>query len=274
MRGKVRGERCDIGHSGGGVAAPPPARNTIAPMCGRFSLIASPEEARALFGYLDEEWFPPRYNIAPTQPVAAVFWAQGRRRMRLMRWGLVPGWVKEPRKFALLINARAEELAEKPSFKNAFRHRRCLVPASGFYEWQRLSEKRKQPYFLRPKEGGLFAFAGLWETWLGADGSEIDTLAIVTTEASEDIAGIHHRVPVVVAPEDHDRWLKTGEYTPAEAGELLARPKPGFFEPVAVADLVNAVKNEGPDLVKPAPPAEPEPPLDDLPLFGGMQRRA
>src|SRR5690349_10416720 len=112
-------------------------------MCGRFSLLATPEEARALFGYLDEDWFPPRFNIAPTQPVATVFEARGRRRMRLMRWGLVPAWVKEPRKFSLLINARAEELAEKPSFKNAFRYRRCLIPASGFYEWRKDGGKRK-----------------------------------------------------------------------------------------------------------------------------------
>ena len=222
-------------------------------MCGRYVLTATPEELQALFGYLDGETFPPRYNIAPTQPIAIVRHDRGARRFALVRWGLVPAWVKDPRAFALLINARAEGIADKPAFRGAFQYRRCLVPASGFYEWRRGRDKVRQPHLIRPRRGGAIAFAGLWESWLGADGSEIDTACIVTTAANQTIAPIHDRMPVVIAPEDFDRWLDSRAYPPESVADLL-RPSPNdLFATMAVSTRVNAARNDDPGLVEPLP---------------------
>src|SRR5712672_2474102 len=134
-------------------------------MCGRFVITSPPEALRQIFGYLEQPNFPPRYNIAPTQPVPVVILENGGRHFALARWGLIPSWVKDPRKFALLINARAEGIAEKPSFRAAIRRRRCLIPADGFYEWRR-EGKLKRPYFIRARGGEPMAFAGIWETWI------------------------------------------------------------------------------------------------------------
>ena len=147
-------------------------------MCGRFVITSAPEALRQLFGYLEQPNFPPRYNIAPTQPIPVVMSENGRH-FRLMRWGLWPAWVKDPRKFTLLINARAESVKEKPAFKNAIRRRRCLIPADGYYEWQSLSGG-KQPYFIYRRDGRPIGFAGIAETWVGPNGEEVDTVAIVT----------------------------------------------------------------------------------------------
>ena len=136
----------------------------------------------ALFRYLEQPNFPPRYNVAPTQPVPIVRMVEGRREFALVRWGLIPAWVKDPRAFSLIINARGESVLDKPAFKNAMKYRRCLVPADGFFEWKREGE-RKQPYFVRRKGGGPMAFAGLWESWMGPNGEEQETAAIVTTTA-------------------------------------------------------------------------------------------
>lgn len=148
-------------------------------MCGRFALTDDEAALMAFLGFVDGGPFPPRYNIAPTQPIAIVRHQHGARRFALVRWGLVPSWVENPKQFSLLINARAEGIIEKPSFKNATRYRRCLVPASGFYEWRRRGGE-KQPYWVRPRSGGPIAFAGLWETWSDRDGGEIDSACIVT----------------------------------------------------------------------------------------------
>jgi putative SOS response-associated peptidase YedK len=224
-------------------------------MCGRFALIGSPEEARALFGYIDEDWFPPRYNIAPTQPIAVVTEERGRRRLKLMRWGLVPSWVKEPKSFSVLFNARREGIAERPAFKAAIRYRRCLVPASGFYEWQRVDGRKKQPYWVPPAKGGLIAFAGVFETWLGADGSEIDSASIITAPAGPDTASIHDRVPVVIEPEDFERWL--GRLPPDAVEDLMATPPQGTLRPMPVGEGVNAARNDGPELIEPVAAARP-----------------
>jgi len=230
-------------------------------MCGRFLLNATPEELQALFGYLDGEPFPPRYNIAPTQPIAIVREDRGARRYALVRWGLVPPWVKDPREFGLLINARSESAAVNGAFKGALQYRRCLVPASGFYEWQkREGSGRKQPYVLRPHGGGVLAFAGLWETWLGADGSEIDSGCILTTAANATVAPIHDRMPVVIAPQDFDRWLKPGE----DVAPLLRPPPDDLLEAVAIGERVNAVANDDSRLIEPVKPPRPE---SGLPLF-------
>jgi len=220
-------------------------------MCGRYALTATPEEVQALFGYLDGEDFPPRYNIAPTQPVAIVRLDRNTRCFALVRWGLVPSWVKDPKAFALLFNARAESASEKPAFRAAMRYRRCLFPASGFYEWRRGPGKTKQPYWVRPLGGGLIAFAGLWETWSDRDGGEIDTACILTTDANAAIAPIHHRMPVVIAPEDYDRWLDVRGYSPEAVADLL-RPAPvDLFEAIPVGSRVNKAENDDPSIQEP-----------------------
>lgn len=215
-------------------------------MCGRFALTATSEEVQALFGYVDGEDFPPRYNIAPTQPVAIVRLVRGARRFALARWGLVPSWVNDPRRFALLFNARAEGAADKPAFRAALRYRRCLFPASGFYEWRRGPGRTRQPYWVRPRGGGLVAFAGLWETWSDRDGGEIDTACILTTGSNATVAPIHDRMPVVVAPADFDRWLDVREYPPAAAAELLRSAPADLFEAIPVGPRVNKTDNDDP----------------------------
>jgi putative SOS response-associated peptidase YedK len=216
-------------------------------MCGRFALTQTAAEVEAEFGYLDSEPFPPRYNIAPTQPIAVVRQMHHARRFALVRWGLVPAWVEDPKRFSLLINARTEGIADKPAFKNAMRYRRCLVPASGFYEWRRQG-KAKQPFWVRPKRGGPIAFAGLWETWSDRDGGEIDSACIVTTSANATIAPIHARMPVVIAPGDFELWL-TGETEDATA--LLKPANDDVLEAFPVSDRVNKADADDPGLLLP-----------------------
>jgi putative SOS response-associated peptidase YedK len=175
-------------------------------MCGRFVITSPPEALRQIFGYIEQPNFPPRHNIAPTQPVPVVIIENGARHFRLMRWGLVPSWVKDPRKITLLINARSEGITDKPAFKNAIRRRRCLIPADGYYEWRPVGG-RKQPYFIYRRDGEPFGLAAIAESWMGPNGEELDTVAIVTAAASEDLAVLHHRVPVTLTPVDFARWL-------------------------------------------------------------------
>ena len=175
-------------------------------MCSRYSLTSPPEAVRSYFGTVNLEVFPPRYNIAPTQPVVIIRnSARGERVSMLVRWGLIPSWVKEPASFTTLINARAETAIEKPSFRSSMRHRRCLVPTDGFYEWT--GEKgAKQPHLIRPRGGGLMAMAGIYEHWLGADGSEIETMAILTVGANRTMRPIHDRMPAILPPEAFEIW--------------------------------------------------------------------
>jgi putative SOS response-associated peptidase YedK len=167
-------------------------------MCGRYVITSPPGAVRVLFGYPEQPNFPPRYNVAPTQRIPLVRLADGKRAFALARWGLLPGWVKDPKTFSLLVNARGESVLDKPAFRNAMRRRRCLIPADGFYEWRAGAPKR--PYFVRAKSGGPIAFAGLWETWTGPNGEEVDTAAIVTTRANRVLAAVHDRMPVIVPP--------------------------------------------------------------------------
>ncbi len=167
-----------------------------------------------------------------------------------MRWGLLPAWVKDPRRFTLLINARSETLLEKPAFKNAFKRRRCLVPADGYYEWH-TSDNRKRPYFIHRRDGAPIGFAGLAETWMGPNGEELDTVAIVTTAASADLAALHHRVPVTIAPGDFDRWLNCRDDDVEAAMGLLAAPAEGEFAWHEVSIRVNYVANDDAQLVLP-----------------------
>ena len=216
-------------------------------MCGRFALTDAPEEVAALFGYLDAEPFPPRYNIAPTQPIAIVREEHHARRFALARWGLVPSWVEDPKRFSLLINARTEGILDKPAFGAAMKYRRCLVPASGFYEWRRQG-KSKQPFWVKPERGGVIAFAGLWETWSDREGGEIDSACIVTTSANATVAPIHARMPVVIAPENFDLWL-TAE---ADEANTLLKPAPDdLFKAIPVSDRVNKADADDPGLIEP-----------------------
>ena len=231
-------------------------------MCGRFSLTASPEDVAALFELGEIDDFPPRYNIAPTQPVMMIAnQASGKIGASLVRWGLVPSWVKDPGDFTLLINARSETAAEKPSFRSAMRHRRTLIPASGFYEWHRPDDKSlpKQAYWIRPKareDGtpGIVCFGGLMETWSGANGSEIDSGCILTTSANDQIGKIHDRMPVVIKPEDFERWLDCRNYEPRDMIDLMHPIENGYFEAIPVGDKVNKVANSGADVQEPMDP--------------------
>ncbi len=219
-------------------------------MCGRFVITSPPEALRRIFGYSEQPNFPPRFNIAPTQPIPVVIIENGNRHFRLMRWGLLPGWVKDPRKFALLINARAETVKEKPAFKNAIKRRRCLIPADGYYEWQ-ASGQRKRPCFIHRRDGGPIGLAGLAETWIGPNGEELDTVAILTAPASADLAVLHHRVPVTIAPDDFERWLDCGAYDVDAVMSLLMGPDEGEFVWHEVSTRVNRVANDDAQLILP-----------------------
>lgn len=225
-------------------------------MCGRYSLTAAPEELVKLFELSHIDPFPPRYNIAPTQPILMVTVGPTNTIIApLVRWGLVPAWVKDPGEFSLLVNARSETAAEKPSFKNAMRHRRTLIPASGFYEWFRPANAKgnigKQAYWIRPKNGGIVCFGGLVETWAGADGSEIDSGCILTTNANQVISPIHHRMPVIIQPKDFERWLDCKNSEPRDVVDLMQPAPEDYFEAIAVSDMVNKVSNANPNVQKP-----------------------
>jgi putative SOS response-associated peptidase YedK len=231
-------------------------------MCGRYAITTAPEAIRALFGYPEQPNFPARYNIAPTQPVPIVRLAEGRRSFALVRWGLIPAWVKDPRAFTLLINARGESVIDKPAFRYAMRRRRCLFPADGFYEW-RQEGKGKRPFFIRPRSGVAIAFAGVWETWAGPNGEEMETAAIVTTTANRALRHIHDRMPVVVAPEAFDFWLDGGKIDAETAAALIAPAPDDLLESYEISSAVNHAANDSAELLAPvepgAPLAEPQP---------------
>jgi putative SOS response-associated peptidase YedK len=224
-------------------------------MCGRYAITTAPEAIRQLFGYPEQPNFPPRYNVAPTQPVPIVRMAEGKRQLALVRWGLIPAWVKDPRGFTLLINARGESVLEKPAFRNAMKRRRCLFPADGFFEWKRDGE-RKQPYFVRLKSGQPMAFAGLWESWMGPNGEEQETAAIVTTTASRSIAHIHDRMPVIVPPDAFEFWHDP-KVDAQTAAAVIQPARDALLESYQVSSAVNRTANDSAKLVEPL--TEPEP---------------
>lgn len=234
-------------------------------MCGRYVVTSAPEAIRALFGYPERPDFPPRYNIAPSQPIAIVRMQNGRRQFALVRWGLLPSWVKDPRSFTLLVNARGESLGEKPAFRAALKYRRCLIPADGFYEWK-ANGARKQPYFVRSATGKPLAFAGLWETWTGPNGEELETATIVTTRANQSLAEIHERMPVVIPPDAYDLWLDCVNVDVETAAALIAPAPNSLLEAYAVSSAVNRTANDGPKLLErwlrtaEVKPAEQQPP--------------
>lgn len=204
---------------------------------------------RTFFNFEEHPNFPPRFNIAPTQPVPIVRVIAGKRHFQLVRWGLVPSWMKEMPK-SVLINARAETINEKPSFKGGFRHRRCLIPADGFYEWQARAGQPKQPHLIRTTDGTPFAMAGIWDDWLSADGSELETCAIVTTAANDRLKPMHHRMPVILDPKDWDAWLDTDGTSAKDAAELLKPAPDALMEALPVSTRVNKISEDDAGLTK------------------------
>jgi putative SOS response-associated peptidase YedK len=220
-------------------------------MCGRFTLYSSGDEiARALAVRVPD--LSPRYNVAPTQLVAAVRAAEGGRELAFLKWGLVPSWSKDAKGSARLINARAETVADKPAFRAAFRRRRCLIPTNGYYEWSPLGGG-KQPYFIRLADPRPFALAGLWEEWHDPEGEDIESCAVVTAEANDYLRPLHERMPVILDPKDYDLWLDAGQGTPERAKPLLAAYPGEEMRTFPVGPRVNNPRNEGPACIEPLP---------------------
>lgn len=218
-------------------------------MCGRFALFASGEQISQQFNVTVPQEHVGRYNIAPTQPVAAVRLhpISGERELTFFRWGLVPSWAKDLSWGSKLINARSETAVNKPSFRAAFKRRRCLIPASGFYEWQRLPN-RKQPVYIHAADDSPFGLAGLWETWHAPDGSMIDSCTILTTSPNELMAPIHNRMPVIIEPEDYGMWLDPGP-RPTDSLHLFRSYPAEKMQAYPVSTLVNNPRNDVADCV-------------------------
>ncbi|MEL6404043.1 MAG: SOS response-associated peptidase [Chloroflexota bacterium] len=216
-------------------------------MCGRYTLNAEPEAVQREFDLTDTPTLVSRYNIAPTQPVAIIT-NQDSKSLTLVRWGLIPSWSKDPKSNYSMINARSETADSKPSYRAAFKRRRCLIPTTGFYEWIK-TEDGKQPYFIHRSDADLFAFAGLWEIWNGVGGEEIWSCTILTTDANDKIKHLHHRMPVILDKEEQSAWLDNDEdpqalktlLTPYDADKMA-------FYPVSKA--VNNVRNDNPMLIE------------------------
>lgn len=221
-------------------------------MCGRYFLHSSADQLTRLFGQMPMPALAARFNIAPTQPVPVVRQdPNGRREMVLVRWGLIPGWSKGPDQRFSMINARAESVAQKPAYRNAFRYRRCLIPADGFYEWKAASDGGKQPYVLRPRDNRPIALAGLWEHWQDGQGNEIESCSILVREANAQVRAVHDRMPVVVSPASFDLWLDIHSQKPQPLETLLAAQQAPELEIYPVTRAVNSPKNDTPTLLEP-----------------------
>ena len=223
-------------------------------MCGRFTLGATAATLAAQFDLANVPTWTPRYNIAPTQEVLVVLQSspQANREARLHRWGLIPPWAKDPSIGNRMINARAETVATKPAFRRAFKERRCLLLADGLYEWQR-QERRKQPFYIRLRDGRPFAFAGLWEHWEGSEGMAIQSCTILTTTSNEVVGRIHDRMPVILSPTDYDRWLDPSIQEPAVLQTLLRTYPADEMTAYPVSTLVNSPANDNPGCTEPLP---------------------
>jgi putative SOS response-associated peptidase YedK len=226
-------------------------------MCGRYSITTPVEALRALFAFEGPSPnLQPRWNLAPTQAAPVVrLGAGGARELKMLNWGLVPYWAEDTKLRSHMINARGETVAEKPAFKQAFRQRRCLVPADGFYEWPTLGPKTKRPLLFRLKDGAPFAFAGLWERWVPPQGEVLETFTIVNTAANSMMAPFHDRVPVVLSPADYSAWLDPS----SDPRALVKAPPSEWFAFTRVSAYVNSVKHDDPGCRKPAADAAPEP---------------
>lgn len=219
-------------------------------MCGRFTLTVDPEQLALAFGLTTVPDFGPRYNIAPTQDALVI--TSGRpHEAQFMRWGLIPSWAKDPATGSKLINARAETAAEKPSFRTALRRRRCIVPASGFFEWQARTGG-KQPFYITVKDEQVFALAGLWEVWTGPAGDELRTFTILTTDANAFMKPYHDRMPVILHPDDYPVWMDTAGEPELALQAVLDRPfESKDMQAVEVSKLVNKPAIDSPELIVP-----------------------
>ena len=231
-------------------------------MCGRFTNQYSWAELHALYS-LSEQSFPqsnlrPRFNVAPTDEMPIVRIKDGRRELSLLKWGLVPSSSKDAKDAAKLINARAETVAEKPAFRSAFRHRRCLVPANGFYEWKKITPKEKQPYFITLKDKAPFAFAGLYEWWIPREGPRLETFTIITCAPNKAVAELHDRMPVILGPESWSAWLGEHLLSPDKLKDLLKPFPPERMEFWPVDKRVGSVANDEPSLILPVQPITAE----------------
>ncbi len=228
-------------------------------MCGRFAITLPPEAMRGFFRYAEQPNFPPRYNIAPTQPVPIICTSRDAvgdlaRHFRLARWGFLPHFVEDPKAFPLIINARSETIRTKASFRAAFKRRRCLFMADAFYEWRREGKARAapgRPYLLRRHDGNPMGFAGLWETWVGPNGEEQDTACIATTAANGATAAIHDRLPAILEPESFELWLDPDEASAEEAFGLLQPPENEVLEFFEIGPAVGRVANDSSDVQVP-----------------------
>ena len=230
-------------------------------MCGRYASTLPPEMMQELFNTLNAIDLIPRYNIAPTQPVAAVWEDSGRREAHFARWGLVPRWVKDPREFPLLVNARVETMAEKPAFRDALKHGRCIIPASGYYEWRSGPGKTRQPFYITMADGRPMALAGLYATWSGPEGEEVDTVATITVPANAQLSAIHDRMPAILEGAAIEQWLDTGNVSAKSAYQLALPLDDGALKFHPVSTRVNSAKFDDPGLIEPATEMRPEPVL-------------
>jgi putative SOS response-associated peptidase YedK len=222
-------------------------------MCGRFTLTVDADSIQTHFPWLDfvPQQIAPRYNIAPTQPIAVVP-NDGRNAVDHFVWGLIPFWAKDPSIGSKMINARGETLAEKNSFKNAYKRRRCLVLADGFYEWGVVTgQKTKQPYYFRLEDGAPFAFAGLWEEWNSPEGSQLKSATIITTDPNPLVRQVHVRMPVILHPQDYPLWLSPEEQTPGALQHLLTAYPAEEMIAFPVSTSVNSPYNDTPENIQP-----------------------
>lgn len=235
-------------------------------MCGRYASTLPPEMMQELFKLLNHIEMVPRYNIAPTQPVAAIWDAAGRREAHFARWGLVPHWVKDPREFPLLINARAETMSGKPAFRDALKNGRCILPASGYYEWHTNPDKSKQPYYITMADDQPMALAGLYSTWAGPGGEEVDSVATITVPTNGQLAEIHDRMPVILRGAEIDEWLDRG--VNAKRARQLAMPlEDGALKFHPVSTRVNSARDDDAGLIEPIALERPRP----MKVAGGGQ---
>jgi putative SOS response-associated peptidase YedK len=223
-------------------------------MCGRFALTTNPAESETTFSaYTFPEKFAPRFNIAPTQPVLVIP-NDDQNTADFFIWGLIPMWAKDPAIGSRLINARGETLAEKPAFRGSLKYKRCLILADGFYEWKGApGRKTKTPFFIHMKDRKPFAFAGLWDSWNGPDGSQVKSCTIITTVPNDLTAIIHNRMPVILHPRDYAKWLDPSAQTPDQLKPLIKPFPADMMDAYPVGTLVNTPANDTPDLLIPVP---------------------
>jgi putative SOS response-associated peptidase YedK len=223
-------------------------------MCGRFTVTSPAEILARDFGFEPPSSFAPRYNICPGQAIGVVRpgETEGLRELAFLHWGLVPHWMKERPRDARMINARSETVADKPSFRDSFRKRRCLVPADGFFEWK-AGPGGKQPYLIRMRSGAPFAIAGIWAQWTGGEGDPLESCALLTTTPNELMAPIHDRMPVLLGQENWDAWLDTAGADPQRLQEMLVPAPADAMEAIAVSRWVNSPRNDDPRCLEPHP---------------------